>query len=98
MADFALNHGQRFNVEGVDFEVVSISQNEHTGETVYEVVSAEDAQKRRDRNVPEAPREEQPELPLSTAEVEAAAETATPAEDAAPAAASEVPETLQPKS
>lgn len=97
MANFAYDIGDQVG----EFEVISRSENTENGELQYTIVSKADAEKRheieeRERANREAA-EAQSQLDLET---EAAINTAppTPAEDAAQAAASEVPETLQPKS
>lgn len=53
MSDFALNYGQRFAVGDVEFEVVSTAINEQSGETIFEVLTVADAERRRERNRPE---------------------------------------------
>lgn len=95
MADFALDIDQVLTDEnGHEFEVVARAELTVNGELQYTVVSKEHADVRRQE---QADREEQERL---AAETEAAINTPPPAptEDAAPAAASEEPETLQPKS
>lgn len=53
MPEFALDYGQKFFVDGTEFEVVSIASNEHNGETVFEILTVADADLRRERNKPE---------------------------------------------
>lgn len=95
MADFHFDTGETItDVNGAEFEVVARSENTLNGELQYTIVSKADADVRRQE---QADAEAQEKLALET---EAAINTPPPAptEGAAPAATSEVPETLTPRS
>ncbi len=95
MTDFHFDIGETItDVNGAEFEVVSRTENTFNGELSYTIISKAHADARRQE---QADREAQEQLDLET---QAAINTPPPAptEDAAPAAASEEPETLQPKS
>lgn len=88
MAEFQFDIGDSIG----EFEVVSRAENSLNGELQYTVVSKADADARRKaQEEAEAEAAKQEELRLGSL-------PETPTEDAAPAVASEVPETLAPRS